>query len=606
VYPYHDAAGEPLYYVCRFRTDDNGGKTFLQGHPNGTRWVWNIKGIEPVLYRLPEVRALIERGEEHVPLYIVEGEKAVEYLRAHLTREGLPGAVTCSPMGAGKWREEYTEALRGLRYAIVGADDDEPGREHARHVAAELARQGARVELRLPALNLDKAGIDDHLEAGHTLRQLVPLQAEPASVEQAPPEPFEGLSHADVLRLTFEAEPHLVADLIEVGTPGAIAGVPETYKSWTAQAVAVRVAQGEGEVLGRAVASPGGPVGYFWQDDSRRNEAERAQAYSAAHELPGELRLRWHLNEGLELPRDLARLRATVERHGYVLVVLDSFYNFVTGIELKGEDAAVIVAALKREVCDPTECTVLIVDHAPWPNEGNAGQRRAYGSVLKSAAIRWAIFLERKRSTLYVQASGNNVRGIPRTPAVWDEEALELRLVKKGEVEEAYEEARAWLLEYIEREAERSRAPSRGQAEKAYAEAHEGKGRSRARRVLDAELGAFDAWVEIGEDEREARRANGEPEPALARGTGEALNGVYLKPFRHASSPLATEQTASPASSLLGATEGEPLAGLANHPKGGEPNGERARGGDKEPAEEELQGELQAEGPPDPDKDIPW
>ncbi len=59
----------------------------------------------------------------------------------------------------------------------------------------------------------------------------------------------------------------------------------------------------------------GGPVGYCWQDDSTRNEAERVQTYARVHETSRDLPLRWFLNEGLLLPRDLARLRATIEQH---------------------------------------------------------------------------------------------------------------------------------------------------------------------------------------------------------------------------------------------------------------------------------------------------
>lgn len=408
----------------------------------------------------------------------------------------------------------------------------------------------------------------------------------PGDAGRETPQPFAGLSHAEVLQLRFEGERHLIADLAEPGTVGVLAGVPETYKSRLAQMIAAVIALGEGSILGRSVEAQG-PVGVFWQDDSRRNEAERIQAFDAARKLPAELPVRWYLNEGLELPRDLERLRATVELRGFALVVLDSFYNFVSGISLKDEDAALIVAALKREVCDRTGSAALIVDHAPWPTEGNRGQRRAYGSVFKAAAIRWAIFLERQGSKLYVSASGNNVRGIPRTPAFWDEEASELRLVDAATVEKDYAEAREWVLAYVEQEhGKDGRHVPRGEVENAYNEAHGRKGRSRARRIIDAELGAFDAFQEMEENEREAQRATGEMHIALARGTGETKHGVYLYPFSHALSPLAEDPSARPATPLFGATESEALASLAAPPKGGgRRDGETNRGGEKVPRE---------------------
>jgi hypothetical protein len=89
-----------------------------------------------------------------------------------------------------------------------------------------------------------------------------------------------------------------------------------------------------------------------------------------------------------------------------------------------------VLAALKSEVCDPTGCAVAVVDHSPWPTEGNEGQRRGYGSVFKAAVIRWGIYLDRKGETLYIEARGNNLRGLQRTPLIWNAERLELQLVE--------------------------------------------------------------------------------------------------------------------------------------------------------------------------------
>ena len=50
-YDYTDANGNLLYQVVRYDP-----KGFRQRRPNGSGgWLWNLKGIKPVLYRLPEV-----------------------------------------------------------------------------------------------------------------------------------------------------------------------------------------------------------------------------------------------------------------------------------------------------------------------------------------------------------------------------------------------------------------------------------------------------------------------------------------------------------------------------------------------------------------------
>jgi RecA-family ATPase len=280
----------------------------------------------------------------------------------------------------------------------------------------------------------------------------VGLEPDPPQGEDEPreaPAPFEGLTHDEVLELEVEGARVLVEELVETGTVGTVAGIPETYKTWLAQEIAVAVARGEGEILGRPVVQ-GGPVGYFWQDDSTRNEVERIRTRERARSNPPGLALTWYLNAGLRLPDELARMRMTIEQEGFVLVVLDSFYNVAPGISLKDEDAAVVITALKVAVCDPTGCAFLIVDHAPWPTDANRGQRRAYGSVLKGAAIRWGIYLEREGSDLHIEARGNNIRGFARQRAYWDEETLELRLLDIEHVagEEYEERVLAYLAEH--------------------------------------------------------------------------------------------------------------------------------------------------------------
>ncbi|MGH2800613.1 MAG: hypothetical protein ACRDM0_23680, partial [Thermoleophilaceae bacterium] len=129
-----------------------------------------------------------------------------------------------------------------------------------------------------------------------------------------------------------------------------------------------------------------------------------------------------------------------VERESQRLVVLDSLYNFIQGqgFALKDEQVAEVLRAIKADVCDPTGVTVLTIDHSPWPSENTRGQRRAYGSVFKAAAIRWAVHLERDGENLWSEAHGNNLRGFKRRLTVWDEETLELRL---HEAEHGYQKA---------------------------------------------------------------------------------------------------------------------------------------------------------------------
>lgn len=158
-YDYHDAAGELAYQVVRYQP-----KTFRQRRPDGHGgWIWNVKGVAPVLYRLPEVLSAVAAGET---VYVVEGEKDAN----NLARVGEVCATT-SHGGAGKFGVDHASALAGADVVIV-ADKDTAGRAHAETVASALALVGAQWSVVETAEGKD---VTDHLRAGHTVSELVPV-----------------------------------------------------------------------------------------------------------------------------------------------------------------------------------------------------------------------------------------------------------------------------------------------------------------------------------------------------------------------------------------------------------------------------------------------
>ena len=160
VYDYTDADGTLLHQTVRFEP-----KQFRQRRPNPDQphaFLWDLKTIEPVLYHLPHVCQAITAGN---PVYLVEGEKDADLLQA----KGL--TATCNPMGAGKWRESYTETLRNAAVVIL-ADHDVAGKRHAEGVAQTLL--GVAKELKLiEAFHTEKPGSDvsDWIEAGGTCEE---------------------------------------------------------------------------------------------------------------------------------------------------------------------------------------------------------------------------------------------------------------------------------------------------------------------------------------------------------------------------------------------------------------------------------------------------
>lgn len=133
-YFYTDADGFILYKVARYTTPT--GKTFKVFHYNYKKEEWTAglpEDVDPVLYNLPDVL-------EADTVLVVEGEKDCETLKS------LGFTATTNPFGAGKWKKEYAECLTDKKIIII-PDNDQVGREHARHVASSL--QGKAREVRI-------------------------------------------------------------------------------------------------------------------------------------------------------------------------------------------------------------------------------------------------------------------------------------------------------------------------------------------------------------------------------------------------------------------------------------------------------------------------
>ncbi len=119
-YDYTDEAGRLLFQVCRYEP-----KSFKQRAPAGPgKWDYRLNGVRRVLYRLSEVL----KAEE---IIICEGEKDADALAA------LGLTATTNPMGAKKWRPEYSDSLKD-KDAILIPDNDPEGREHMAQVGTAL------------------------------------------------------------------------------------------------------------------------------------------------------------------------------------------------------------------------------------------------------------------------------------------------------------------------------------------------------------------------------------------------------------------------------------------------------------------------------------
>jgi putative DNA primase/helicase len=162
-FDYCGSDGALLYQVER-EDLPGGGKKIRQRRPDGASpgWIWDLKGVESVPYRLTELLEAIANGRTVV---IVEGEAKVDLLLSW----NIP--ATCNSGGAGKWRAQHAAYLAKADVVIL-PDNDQPGRDHAGAVAASLKEAGASVRvLDLPGLG-PKGDVIDWAAAGGTVEQL--------------------------------------------------------------------------------------------------------------------------------------------------------------------------------------------------------------------------------------------------------------------------------------------------------------------------------------------------------------------------------------------------------------------------------------------------
>ena len=281
IYNYTDPNDRLLFQVCRVEPKD-----FRQRRPDGNGgWVWDLKGVERVLYRLPDLAKSSE-------IFIVEGEKDADNLRK------LGFVATCNSGGAGKWQDSYTQALIG-KHCFIIPDRDGPGRKHADMVAMALWGKAKAVQvIELP----DQIGsqpvkdVSDFIkaignpdEASNRLR----IMAERTSKWSPPPNPemaqnvtakissmqesaatskcscakVIGWTAADLMQTKFPEPKWAVPGILPEGLT-LLAGKPKRGKSLLALNLGIAISSG-GKALGWSDVQ-GGTVLYLALEDHPR------------------------------------------------------------------------------------------------------------------------------------------------------------------------------------------------------------------------------------------------------------------------------------------------------------------------------------------------
>jgi hypothetical protein len=414
-YDYRGPDGSLLYQVIRFDPKD-----FRCRRPHPTRpglWQWGIPhDVERVLFRLPE---LLARPDE--PVYIVEGEKDVETLHSR----GLLATTLAGGVGA-KWTGEVARPLAGRRVVLL-PDNDDPGREYMRKVAAALRPLCPDLRwLELPGLPTKGDASDWFARPENTVAKfhevlerdsIVPLSVVPAPRPGltgltgltglaggyvSPAERAVAAARRDVVRFdSLVASPirWLWKPWLPVGKLCLIDGDPGQGKSFVTLDLAARLSRGEAFPDGQA--GPGGPAATLLVscedglDDTvlprlvdlgadprliRGYQGERRDG--RPHRLP-------------RLPDDLPLLEAAVREADARLVIIDPLMAFLGGSVNSISDQSVrSVLTPLAALAESTGACILFVRHLNKTN-GKQAVYRGGGSIGIVAAMRTAMLIAR-------------------------------------------------------------------------------------------------------------------------------------------------------------------------------------------------------------------
>jgi hypothetical protein len=396
-YEYCDENGELLFQVVRYPN-----KKFLQRRPNGQgSWEWKLGDSRKVLYRLPKVLEAVASGQ---PVFICEGEKDADaVVRAGFCGTTNPGGASTSE-NASKWRQEYSECLRGAVEVYICADNDRTGFLHARCVRRSLARVG----IDAPVVHtLDGKDISDHLGAGRPLDDLEELtdtvldqlcgsestlkpEVDPQDSKELRIEPLADL----VNRVRNSPGPRfLFGGVWAEGDYGVFSAEDKAGKSWTAMDAGISVATGTPWLSLFKVEAPGAVLMFLGEGSGRKVERRMsAIAESRGHDitkLPIRVCLRVpHLSNRAHL--DI--LEDEVSRYRPKLIVIDPFYLAARGA--KSQDLFAMGELLEgvQHLAQSIGAALLVTHHWNKTGEGTGARRMtgvgpsAWGRVLVSAA----------------------------------------------------------------------------------------------------------------------------------------------------------------------------------------------------------------------------
>jgi putative DNA primase/helicase len=422
IYDYKDQSGKLLFQVVKNRVPGSPDKRFFQRRPDGKDgWINDVKGVKPVLYRLPE---LLASPRDRV-VYTPEGEKDVDAIMASSE------VATTNPGGADKWRKEYAEALRG-RWGVVLPDNDPIGRKHATKVAESLVGVATSIKMvdlgkLFPELP-EKGDISAWLAADHTIAELRAIGAATpewtpdqtsAATETPRPSLCRQLSTVKPARANW-----IWFGRLAIGELVLITGAPGTGKGLLVCYIVACYTTGR-PLYGDHDSRPPGNVLYISMEDAddtalvprlMATGADTTRVFS------------WTMDSGVpSLPESTDKIVSVIDEHQVGLLVIDPAPTLLTERFTANSDADVRRAYTPlAKACRKRGCALLLVRHINKRAGGDA-MSRGGGSIGWTGMARTELMLGRKPQP---PAKGEETDAAPATDGA--EAEIILAIVKSN------------------------------------------------------------------------------------------------------------------------------------------------------------------------------
>ncbi|UGY13778.1 AAA family ATPase [Bradyrhizobium septentrionale] len=425
-YSYTDENDELLFQVVRFEP-----KTFRQRrrpHPGDPPdkikhgWVYAVRGIRYVPYRLPELMEAIANGQV---VYVVEGEKDAD----NLSKIGF--VATTNPGGVGKWSESHTAFFRDADVVIIPHNDPQarnpdppngdgalrfhpdgrpvlPGQDHAQDVAKSLSGTAQRVRVLDLARHWPdmppKGDVSDWLKAGGTPDALHALADATPDWSAVPFRSRFGGLRWEEIAISGHASGYtwVVEDIIPMDEIILIYGDSGSGKSFGTFDLGMAVARGQ-TFIGRNT-EPGLVV--YVAAEAGKGFSKRKLAYVIQHELPHKATLPFYLctkrpdffGSDDDLVALIAEIEAVAKTYNVplVLIILDTLSALAPGMN---ENASQDVSIVRKRLVALQQrfgAAVILVHHKPK----GGGSPRGHSSLTADfeTTIEFEIVADRRTS----------------------------------------------------------------------------------------------------------------------------------------------------------------------------------------------------------------